>query len=881
MRSPTSFTLALSLLGSACTGVEPDPEQPTGSGLFVEGCPVAGQATARVIADPAARLRGEVAVGGPGDLVLMNEHAAFVITQPGSESTYWYYGGALADAAALRGCEQLTDDLIDDVGLVLADVEITGFADSRVRAFEGLQAEVVNDGSDGGDAIVRVHGVDATHWLVEHTLQQDAVESGGRAFDVPYGVEITVDYVLAPDLPVLEVRVHVVGDERAPEALAGAVLQRFADRLEVAGLETQRVAALGLNLAAGMPWVTASDGAGAVAFAVDGYNLGRMNISGVEIALDLDHAFSDPVTPQGTSFVEGDTYGVFFAVGATGPNSATRHLRAVHPDPLRLGPYELHPVRGTVVDGLTGQAVAGAQVAVEVSLAEGGWGTLDAVYADAQGKFEVEVAAIDPSWSYRLVARDEGRETAGPVVISPGDERAVALELPPAGVLAYELTDLGGEPIAARLDLVRSDGLPVRLHLFDEGEVALEPGSYTWTASRGWEWAPATGEVVVPAGGVGTIDVVLEHVLDTTGFLSVDSHIHSSPSADSRVPMERQLVIGASHGLDVAMSTDHEVIVGFELALQRSGLEGHIGIVSGLEMTSSALEHMTAFPLEPDGTPQGGLVRWYGLDFEETVQAQRDRGAEIVLINHPSYLDLIGWDPLTGLASLDPTLLGLEQDAVLWSWTLDGLEVMNGTASPFSSGNGRFDLWQAMLNLGHRATAVASSDDHGGRETGYPRSYFVSSTDDPGAFVEAELVEAFRDGRTFMSAGAFLRVSANGAGLGELATASEGQVDVAVRVDALPGIEVDEVVIYANCDEVARIPADDPAGLIKLETEVRLLLDVDAHLAVAAFGASPMPVGLPPVGPDTPRAMSNAIYVDIGGDGVFSAPGGKNCTYGP
>lgn len=881
-RSPLAVLAVLTaglLVGCPPRDADTDTELPTGAGLFVEGCPVPGQATARVIADPAARMLGEVAVGGVGDVLLMNEVAAFVITQPGTESTYWYYGGALADAAALRGCEQVTPDLLEDVGLALAQIELTGPTNSRVRAFEATELEVVASGAGGEAAVVRATGVDATHWLVEHTLQQDAIADGGRPFDVPYGVQITVDYVLRPGSSVLEVVVNVVGDASAPEALAGAALLRFADSMEVGGLESSRIGAFGLNVGAAMPWVSASDGDGAMAFAVDGYNLGRLNISGVEIALDLDHVLTQPVTPRGTSWVEGDSYRYFFAVGPSDANSATRHLREVHPDPVRQGSYELVPVSGSVVDALGGAPVPGASVRVEAQLVSGDWSELDWVNADSEGRFELQVAAIDPRWSYRVRVLAPGREPSEPVGVSLTDGAALRLEVPPAGVLSYALRELGGEAMPARLDLTREDGLRRRLHLFGTGDVAIEPGTYTWTASRGFEWASEAGTVTVPPGGAGTIEATLEQVVDTSGFLSVDSHIHSGPSPDSQVPMERQLLVAASHGLDVAMSTDHEAIVGFARALERSGLSAHIGIVSGLEMTASSLEHMTAFPLEPDGTPQGGLVRWYGLDFAEVVQAQRDRGASVVLINHPGYLDTIGWDPLTGEPGVDPTLLGLRPGASLWSWTLDGLELLNGS-SPFADGNGRFEMWQGMLNLGHPATAVASSDDHDGTSTGFPRTYFVSSTDDPGAFVEAELVEAFRTGRAFMSAGAFLRVSVEGAGLGALATARDGEVEVALRVDARPDVAVDEVVVYANCDEVARLPTTDPGAVIKLDTTLRLPLEADANLVVAAFGEAPMPVGLPGVGANVPRAMSNAIYVDGDADGAFTAPGGKTCTYG-
>ena len=51
---------------------------------------------------------------------------------------------------------------------------------------------------------------------------------------------------------------------------------------------------------------------------------------------------------------------------------------------------------------------------------------------------------------------------------------------------------------------------------------------------------------------------------------------------------------------------------------------------------------------------------------------------------------------------------------------------------------------------------------------------------------------------------------------------------------------------------VAELEAETPDQLTKLDTEVRLPLDADAHLAVAALGTAPMPPGLRNVGSTTP-----------------------------
>ena len=99
-------------------------------------------------------------------------------------------------------------------------------------------------------------------------------------------------------------------------------------------------------------------------------------------------------------------------------------------------------------------------------------------------------------------------------------------------------------------------------------------------------------------------------------------------------------------------------------------------------------------------------------------------------------------------------------------------------------------------------------------------------------------------------------------------------------MEAIPTIDVAFIKVYANCDEVATLAAAEPDEVVKLDTKFPLKLTVDSHIVVAAFGAKAIPAGLgdyDPVG--TPRAISNPIFVDIDGNGIFDPPGAKTCSY--
>jgi hypothetical protein len=77
-----------------------------------------------------------------------------------------------------------------------------------------------------------------------------------------------------------------------------------------------------------------------------------------------------------------------------------------------------------------------------------------------------------------------------------------------------------------------------------------------------------------------------------------------------------------------------------------------------------------------------------------------------------------------------------------------------------------------------------------------------------------------------------------------------------------------------------RIRTDNPDDLIKFDGILRFAVQGDGHVAVMGFGSSDMPNGLANYRPDrTPRFTTNAIYVDADGDGEWTAPGGKTCSY--
>jgi hypothetical protein len=212
----------------------------------------------------------------------------------------------------------------------------------------------------------------------------------------------------------------------------------------------------------------------------------------------------------------------------------------------------------------------------------------------------------------------------------------------------------------------------------------------------------------------------------------------------------------------------------------------------------------------------------------------------------------------------------------------DAIEVMNGAS--FGQYLRVRQAWYSLLQQGFRRTATGNSDSHGpDQKAAYPRNYvYIDREDfDPQAFDAA-----VREGRLFVTTGPMIAAfRANGASMGETAAAPDGRVRVQLAVAAAAWVPVDEVRLLVN-GEVARTYRD----LVAAEKVMRLLrtdeieFERDAFLTLEAgapLGADPQRWGAERGGVYSSivapgfvaQVISNPIYVDVDGDGRFTAPG--------
>ncbi len=892
--------LALPLLLLACEEATPeDPiEDPTpgpevGEGIFVHGCPEAGEVMAVEVTSPDFEVQGEDALGQVGDFLLLNSEAAFVISSiEGADRTYYYYGGIPIDAVAVADCAQASPERFGEVGFLLGGVNPISFYDTVLRGFRGEWVEIIEDGSDGGEARVRVHGTDDLFWVVELTLVVEALAEGeDRQRSEPLGVTSFVDYVLEPDSSVLQIELHVASaTEESGEIQAGAALFP-GPHTPTIYYSNDELSAGGFSVDVGVPWLASGLDDGSYAFAIEEALGGTLSISGTEVYVDANQ-LAEPLDllPAGSGMTDHMTF--LLAVGAGAPNTATQHLHAYNPEPIPDLPAELFEVEGQVVDAGTGAGLDGVTIHVELMNEVGEYHTLDRLSSASDGSFAGLLPDLGAGHrDFQIVAHLDGRTDPDPLAFSPDTAAGLVVELGPAGTLEYSIVDGDGASLPAKITLWQDDAAVQRIYGGGQGSADVPPGSYDVSVTRGWEYEPYQGSVTVPDDGTAQLSATLERLLDTTGYLSVDTHVHMQNSVDSDVLLHDRVMTAAAAGLEVVLATDHEFVTDLQPAIEAAGMTDWVATRAGQEVTASSPEHITAvdLPLAPDH-PRGDPVPWYGLGLGEIYGAIRDQGGLAVGLNHPrggcNVLCLIGYDRILGDATLDdPLALGLDPGMSIWSWDLDFMEVHKGGRFWLDPDDpdttGLLDDWLSFLNHGHRVTAVGASDAHGLEIPGTPRTYFPSSTDLPAEFVPDDLWTSLVDGEVVVSQGAFARVLINDtAGMGDTITDTDGTVDLWVQVEAIPSVDVTHAVVLANCDQVAEIPATDPDGIVKIDAHVDIPLSADAHIVVIAYGAERLPHGLKQFdAAGSPRAFTNAIYVDHDGNGVFDAPGGKDCSY--
>lgn len=464
-----------------------------------------------------------------------------------------------------------------------------------------------------------------------------------------------------------------------------------------------------------------------------------------------------------------------------------------------------------------------------------------------------------------------------------------------AGLLRFEVRDeatgrlipckltvlgLGGTPdpeLGSPAGGSEQDGLTLaanRVHSHaGEGSLRLPSGTYEVHASRGIEWDVAVRRVEIGPGGA-RLDATLSHVVDVDGWLSVDLHVHSAASHDSRVPLRSRVRQLAAEGVGIVASMDHDVVTDYAPIVDELGLGAELATARGVEIATDAWGHFGVFPVPADFAPalDGDGVAWRGLDPGRLLAELRRRARDALITVHHARLRDTGYFARAGF---DPAA---DQSASDFSRDFDALEVWNGAAKDEGEQVERaMQDWFGLLDHGHAVTATGGSDSHrlAVNAGGYPRNYV--RVDRPlGSSVTSarDVASALRRGQAFFTTGPFVEASIAGRTFGETVSLVEPEFELELQVQAAPWIDVRRVVVHVGGKPGPVLAVDEGAEPVRLRTRIPLRATADTYVVVEVLGERPL---WPVVGDlrrdrVLPAAVTNAIFVDADGNGRFDAP---------
>lgn len=264
-----------------------------------------------------------------------------------------------------------------------------------------------------------------------------------------------------------------------------------------------------------------------------------------------------------------------------------------------------------------------------------------------------------PPGDYRIAVRKSGAPYEGggavpvetPIELKKKKTIAHDFALGGTGTVTVNVEDQLGNPIAAKISVVGVPASPDPLNVeyaalngfvgvpfvgryfgfdFEEkgdvfglaaavfadatgttGNFDLEPGSYHVVVSHGYEYDVYDEVINVTAGGATVVNGVVNQVVDTTGFVSIDTHVHAINSPDSGVSLDRRIISMLGEGVDFFVNTDHDFTHDMSDDIANMGVGALIGNAPSMETTTSHYGHFNTWPItvDPDRV-DGGALDW-------------------------------------------------------------------------------------------------------------------------------------------------------------------------------------------------------------------------------------------------------------------------------
>lgn len=889
MKTPrmlAALSLCLTLISTAC-GQDDERASCTDAKVPVSAKGVAADLTA-FWAQPCAKgaylrvagqadlFEGHAAQGRVGDYAIGNGRVRFIIQSADRHSGPCPWGGNLIDADLVRPAGEPGQDEMGEYCLLF----------NLGRTMRAESFEILNDGAQGGPAVLAVSGQDTlldfinVSTVVEQYLGIKLKLPFDPDADVP--LQVTRYFVLPPQGEVLHVLTALRNTGKTPLSLSVGELIDSGGKVEFFNPASK----------------------------LGGFGYANGSMDSLDFLAFRGRKSSHMYAPATPGTAPGAAYLAISGVAGvvTGTSNAMEFLStpaaklADHPATVNLAPEEVVVRRHMVVVGdgglssLTGPLwqARGVQTGrisgvvrddlgqpagdLRVSVLDPGGHAVTQVLTDAQGAFGLDL----PPGSWRLASADRGHATPAPAqveVLAGKKTDGLEVQVSRPGTLDVTIRTPGGKPTPAKITVtcegeckggatspfadVTFDKLPkgVAAVAFAgmDGAVRIDlpPGSYRVVATKGHTWSiwPDNAHLAggkpfdVKAGEATDVQAVLAQAVDTAGWMSADLHVHAIDSPDSPVTHLERVRTFLAEGVDILVSTDHDYVADLRPAIAELGAQEALVGLSGVEATTFDYGHFNVFPIDRKATDlTGGALDWGGGEGQCLHPTQIKEGlaamgsGPVLQVNHPAggYLTAIEVDIASGTSAADPRKFRIappdqlppKGDTGLFDPGFTAVELLNGYS--LSKFRKVAHWWFALLSRGVRWTGTAASDTHKqhSNQSGGPRTWVQmgAGKDSAATFDAAVFTQGIHSMAALASNGPFVRVTAigpkgNKAGMGQTLAVSPGdEVRFEIEVQAPAWMSLDAVELYDTPTNTAPPAGKESSEVIKPDQWVQLLL---------------------------------------------------------
>jgi hypothetical protein len=414
--------------------------------------------------------------------------------------------------------------------------------------------------------------------------------------------------------------------------------------------------------------------------------------------------------------------------------------------------------------------------------------------------------------------------------------------------------------LAIRPGVVYSGGGTALLH--------LPAGRYTLFAGRGVEYSVDSIQLELKAGDRIKKTLQLKREVDTEGWISSDTHIHTfTHSRHGDASIEERAVTIAGEGIELPILTDHNLNIDLSPAAKAMGVAEFFTPVTGNELTTK-FGHFNVFKTTVGAPAIDHEVKDWN-DVLENIGDAKSRGA--VILNHARDIHH-GFRPFGPERHISSAGTSMDD----WKFPANAMEVINSGSQQTHIMN-LFHDWFGMLNRGYFLTPAGSSDSHDVSRyiVGQGRTYIQCNDKDPGKINADEAIRNFRDGKVMVSLGLMTKILVNDQyGPGDIAPYSN-RLTVTIEVSGPSWTNADRLVLYSNGKKIREelINTRNVAGIKWKRTWTLQLPKHDIFLVAIAEGPGQgmpyWPIAKPyqPASTDwTPKLMGSTGVVWFDGD---------------